>query len=213
MRVLSLTLLLFSTSLPASASVPAPVAGALSRAASLPGSRVEVLEYRPSLQKSCVTVEAEISRPIAGSGRVALKIFGKTRTGAACTGWAFAKVQVFGKVLVTARALRTGEILDGALSSAEREVREGHVPASAIPSGAVAARPLRAGAVVDEQDLRMTGPRPGDKVTVELRAGGLSVVQVGRAVACVRGRACALLPSGKRVEGTFADGRIVMEAP
>jgi hypothetical protein len=46
-----------------------------------------------------------------------------------------------------------------------------------------------------------------------MRAGALSVEQSGRAVPCPRGRACAVLPSGRRVEGRLEDGRILVELP
>jgi hypothetical protein len=32
-------------------------------------------------------------------------------------------------------------------------------------------------------------------------------------VACARGRACAVLPSGRRIEGAWHGGRIVVESP
>jgi hypothetical protein len=76
----------------------------------------------------------------------------------------------------------------------------------------VAGRPLAAGQVVDERDLRV-GPALGDAVTVTIHSGGIRVEQSGRAVPCSRGRACAQMPSGKRVEGSWQGGRIVVESP
>jgi hypothetical protein len=50
-------------------------------------------------------------------------------------------------------------------------------------------------------------------VAVLLRAGTLSIEQRGTAVACRHGRACALLPSGRRVEGDWHGGRIELGTP
>jgi hypothetical protein len=75
----------------------------------------------------------------------------------------------------------------------------------------VAERPIAAGQVLEERDLRL-GPTPGDDVTVIIRLGTLRVEQVGRAVPCRRGRACAQMPSGKRVEGSWQGGRILVES-
>ena len=46
---------------------------------------------------------------------------------------------------------------------------------------------------------------------VVLRSGALTVEQRGQSVACRHGHACALLPSGKRVEGVWHEGRIELE--
>jgi hypothetical protein len=50
-------------------------------------------------------------------------------------------------------------------------------------------------------------------VEVVVRAGDLEITREARAVPCVRGRACALLPGGRRVEGRLLDGRILVEVP
>jgi len=91
-------------------------------------------------------------------------------------------------------------------------VRAGHEPLSALPAGALASRTIAAGAQL-ESSLLQVGPRPGEVVTVRLQAGALAVEQAGRALPCPRGRACALLPTGRRVEGRLEGGRILVELP
>ncbi len=115
--------------------------------------------------------------------------------------------------LVTSRAVAMGESLDGAVQTAEVEVRTGRPPAvSDLPPGARAARGLAAGAPLSPADVR-DGPFPGEPITVVLTGGGLELSREGRALPCTPGRACALLPGGRRVEGRLEGGRLVLEAP
>jgi hypothetical protein len=197
---------------PSPAGVPSPVALGLARAVRAPGARLEVADYQASLPPGCAVARADPSSPVAASGRVALRLFGALPGGAPCDGWAWARVRLFAPALVTTRPVRAGEPLAEAVASGEREIVPGRAPLARLPAGAVAERPLASGLVVEERDLR-TGPRPGEPVAVVVRLGGLLVEQPGHAVACSRGRACALMPSGRRVEGTFEDGRIVVESP
>jgi hypothetical protein len=57
------------------------------------------------------------------------------------------------------------------------------------------------------------GPRAGTSIKIVVRAGALSVEQVGRIVPCTRDAVCAVLPSGKHVEGRVEDGRLIVELP
>jgi len=186
---------------------------ALTAALSLPCARAELLALRPSLPAGCSAIAFDSPRPITSSGDVPLRARGEQASGAPCEGWAWARVRVLAAVAVAARALEAGDALDaGAWAVAEREVVAGRSPLAAIPPGATAARALRAGTAIEAVHLRL-GPPPGDPVRVVVRAGGLTVVQPGRAAACARGRACAVLPSGQRVEGSFDGGRLFVEAP
>ena len=185
---------------------------ALTAALSLPGARAELLALRPSLPAGCEAVALESPRPVAASGDVPLRIRGVQPSGAPCEGWAWARARVLSRVVVAARALSEGEAIDpSACRLVEREVTPGRAALAAMPSGATAARAIRAGATIEDVHLRL-GPPPGAPVTVLVRVGALSVEQPGRAVACARGRACALLPSGRRVEGTWDGARLVVEA-
>jgi hypothetical protein len=192
----------------AAASPLAAVAGALS----VPGARVELDGVRTSSGAGCAAEAWEALRPVEASGAAALRFSGRTSGGEACQGYAWGKVRVLAPAAVTTRALREGEPLDGALTTLEREVLPGRRALTAAPAGAAAARRLAAGAVLDENAVR-SGPPPGGAVTVVLRTGALSVEQAGRAVACARGRACAVMPSGRRVEGRLENGRLLVEAP
>jgi len=207
------TLALLVAALPAGAErAPQAVADALRRAVPVEGGRVEISDYRPTLPRGCEVARAEVSGPLATSGRVALRLGGRMPGGTGCDGWAWARVRLLAPVLVASRALRAGEPLSGAVSPEERELSPGRVAASRLSPDAVAARPLAAGQALDEADLRV-GPAPGESVVLVVHMGSLRVEQAGRAVPCSRGHACALTANGKRVEGSWQDGRILVSSP
>jgi hypothetical protein len=192
---------------------------ALSAALARPGARLEVLAVRAT-STGCAAESFEVRGAIEASGDVPLRLAGRDARGGACTGAAWASVRVFAPALVTARALREGEALDPAVVLAEREVRPSRPAVAALPEGATASRPLRALEALAPGDVR-TGPRPGGDVAVVVRAGSLEIERAGRVLPCPRerdpggreARACALLPGGRKVEGRFRDGRILVEAP
>jgi len=191
--------------------VAQPVRAAIAAAVALPGASAEVLDLAGALPARCVLTRAEAPRPVRASGRVALHLFGRDRA-EQCDGWAWARVRVSAPSLVTTRAVMEGAALEGAVAAVEREIVPGRPPVATLPEGAVADRALAIGVPLDETLFRI-GARPGQAVAVVLRAGALVVEQRGQAIACRRGRACALLPTGRRVEGTWHDGRIQLEAP
>jgi hypothetical protein len=214
MRAPATILLLAALAAPAAVAgaVPSAVAEALGRAAPLPGARVEVEDFRPEVPAGCAVTRAELPAPLAGSGRVAVRISGTLPGGEACEGWGWAAVRVLSTALIAHRTVPAGSPLQDAVTPREQELRGGRPPLARLPAGAVAGRPIAAGQVVEERDLRL-GPAAGDEVIVIVRLGSLRVEQAGRAVPCSRGHACAQMPSGKRVEGTWLDGRIVVESP
>ncbi|HEX7625004.1 MAG TPA: hypothetical protein VF400_15610 [Anaeromyxobacteraceae bacterium] len=191
-------------------SVLAVALAAIQTALALPGARAEVLRVDGAPAR-CEVRRAAVARPVAASGRLALRLSGSDASGRPCEAWVWAEVRLYAPALVTSRPVAIGEPLQGAVATAEREIRPGRSPLAALPEGARADRALPAGAVLDEGVLRI-GPRPGEPVTVLLRAGALAVEQRGTATSCRRGRACALLPSGRRVEGVWHGGRIELEA-
>jgi len=209
---LALLTLLAHLATPPAAAPPAPVQSAVAAALTLRGARTEVVELSGGLPAGCVLVRAEVRQPVTASGRLPVHLLGSSESGASCAGWAWARVRVMAPSLVTTRSLLEGAPLGGAVSLTEREVSPGRPPLPELPEGATAARDLRPGIALDEPDYRV-GPRPGEPVTVLLRAGDLTAEQQGQAIACRRGRACALLPSGHRVEGPWHDGRIELESP
>lgn len=204
-------MLALAAALPMLLAAPSPLE-AVAAALAAPGARVELDGVRTSSGAGCAAEAWQALQPVEASGAASLRFSGRTAAGAPCQGFAWGRVRVLAPAAVTTRAVREGEPLDGAVAVAEREVLPGRHALAAIPAGAAAARRLAAGAVLDEAAVR-TGPAPGEPVMVLLRAGALSVEQSGRAVPCPRGRACAQLPSGRRVEGRLADGRILVEVP
>jgi len=191
----------------------APTPGAAIQAALAPArAEAEVGAVRAAAGRSCAPSAWEALKPVEASGQVALRFTGRDPAGAPCEGWAWAEVKVAAPALRLTRDLRAGEPLAGAVAPGLSEVLPARRPVAELPEGAVAARTLRAGTSLLSSDLRV-GPRPGDPVVVLVRAGAVELEQPGRAVPCARDRACALLPGGKRVEGRFLAGRLVVEAP
>ncbi len=173
--------------------------------------RVQITNYRPSVAPSCALNRAETKETLQGSQRAFVKLYGALPSGAPCQGWAWMRVQVFRAVYVTAHPVKDGDALEGALTKDERELIPGHTPIDFIPSGSTAAHFLKAGQMVETDMLRTGGFEPGQAITVLVRAGGLTVEQQGRVASCERGHVCATLPSGKRVEGVFEEGHLLVE--
>jgi len=115
-------------------------------------------------------------------------------------------------VPVARRAIRAGEGLADAVRTEEREIKPGHVPAI-VSAASVAERALGAGQMIEAEAVRAPGPRAGEPVKVLVVSGPLVIEQIGRVVACGRGRTCAVLPSGKHLEGTLDNGRLRVELP
>lgn len=196
---------------PPDVAAPALVQRAVAAAAA-PGLRAEVLDWRPAVETRCEPERAEAIRLVTASGQVPLRVEGRDPRGARCEGWGWARVRAVAPALRASRAIRAGEPLAGAVALGEAEVVAGRRAVAELPGDAVAARPIAAGAPLEAAAIR-TGPPPGAPVTVVVRAGALAVAQPGRAVACGRERACAVLPSGRRVEGRVQDGALWVEAP
>jgi hypothetical protein len=193
------------------ADLPDALTREVDRALAVPNARARVVEFRPSL-RDCAVSSARVA-PILGSGSVAARLYGESKLGAPCEGWAWVKVQVFAKALVTTRAVLAAERLAAATQLEEREIRPGQNPLALLPDDAVATRLLGAGVVLDRSQVRGPGPALGAPITVLARAGSITLEQPGRVAPCPVNRACALLPSGKRVEGHLEDGRLVVEIP
>jgi flagella basal body P-ring formation protein FlgA len=179
------------------------------------GARVDVVALDRAAG-DCVTNGAEArleaSRPIDGSGRVAVKLWGSRAAGGPCEIWAWARVRVFAQVPIAARSIRAGEVVMSAVRTEEREIKSGHVPA-VLTETSIAARAFGAGQMIEAGTVNEDVPRAGQPVKVLIVSGALAIEQMGRAVPCGRENACAVLPSGKHVEGTFAEGRLMVRMP
>jgi flagella basal body P-ring formation protein FlgA len=128
--------------------------------------------------------------------------------------WGWATVRVFAPVMVTTRAVRAGEVLAGAAKEMEKELRPGRAPARPEEiTAAKAARALSPGQLIEAAHVEHTGPAAGLPIRVVVRSGALAITQTGRVVSCGRGRTCAVLPSGKHVEGTLANDVLEVELP
>ena len=187
-------------------------AAAVACALTATGARVEVGEPRRTSGSDCHPAGWAALRPVAASGQAALRFTGATAAGVPCQGFAWAPVRVLAQAAIASRAVQVGETLDGAVRVGEAELRSGHRPVAELPAGAVAARAIAAGQPIDPSALRL-GPEPGAPVPVLVRSGALTVEQPGRAIPCARGLVCARLPSGRRVEGHMAAGRLLVELP
>jgi len=194
------------------AAAPDPmVRTALERALAVPGARLEVLSVQAPGDTSCAAESAEALGMVRGSGKATVRLTGRRASGAGCASAVFAAVRVTAPAWVLTRTVRTGEPLAGAAQLEEREVRPGHLPVAALSPEARVARPLPGGTVLEPEHLAPAGPAPGAEVEVVVNARGLVLQQSARAVPCSRGRACALLPSGTRVEGSWIDGHLLVE--
>jgi hypothetical protein len=198
---------------PASTVEVAPVVRhALERALAAPGARLDsAVEERGSARPfDCHVSEAELAHPIEASARLAVKISGRAAHGGHCDSWIWVRVRVVAPVAVATRALRAGDPLEGAYDTEERELRAGHAPAAIGPSS-VATRAVAAGQILDGAVVGEPTLRPGEVVKVVVVSGALMIEQTARGVPCARGRSCAVLASGKQVEGELVDGRLVVQ--
>jgi hypothetical protein len=188
------------------ASVPAAVSAALDAALAVPGGRIVTHEYRAP---GCEPRDASVPVAITASGRYAVKI-----AGAGCKGWAQVRVEVFAPTAISTRKLAAGESLANGVTVAERAVAPGR--AAFVPAaGSTAARAIPAGRLITANDVASTGPAlaAGATVRVVVRSGLVQLEQSGRYVPCGAGRGCAVLPSGKHVEGHLDGNVLVVEVP
>jgi hypothetical protein len=184
----------------AAATIPPPVAEAVKGAAGVPGATVELSAYRPS-PASCPIESAQVERPYFGSGEVLAHF-----AGAHCSGAALVHVSVRAAIWIAKKAVRAGEVIEA--EQVEKEIH-GEV-LSALPNGARAAHAINAGQAISAEMLQDAAGPVGGKVSVELVDGALRIGTTGRVVPCSRGKSCAVLPSGKHVEGDFTGGVLVV---
>lgn len=207
MVALLLALLAASGAVPtARETLPGEVSESLSRALVLPSARIVPVRF--TMPGECRVASASVPRPIDGSGRVAVKL-----TGRGCSGWAWVELQVWAETSVTTRVVRAGELLAAASRVVEREIHSGSIPFIA-PADAVASRTLPMGSAIQPSDVSRTSVSLGDSVKVIFLSGAVAIETQGRRSSCLRGRDCAVLSSGRHVEGHLDEsGRLIVEVP
>jgi len=198
----------------AAGGVPPPAVQQALRRAAPDGAEVQVAEYRESLPRGCLVQVAEIGA-VSRSSAVPLRLRGRDdQRRRPCSGWGMAQVTLIATVAVASRAIPEGHPLEGAVRLERRELRGSARPAPELARGAMAARAIAAGQVIDEAAVAPAGVRrPGEAITVLVAQGPLRIERPGRLLPCGRGRGCALLPGGARVEGTLEGNRLLVEVP
>lgn len=194
-------------------SAPAQLTEALAEAIRPQGATFEIVGYQASVAGKCALTGVQLPGVIDASSRFAVRLRGRDEAGSPCEGWAWVAVRVLAPTLCTSRPVRAGEPLGAAVILTRREVLPGRRPLSTLPQGAVATQSLPAGMSIEEHHVREPGPAPGEPVAVVAQVGPVQVEQTGTAVLCRRGWGCALLPSGRKVEGAWAHGRLVVQPP
>jgi hypothetical protein len=208
MRALPFLLVLLAPAARAAIELPPEVQAAVDGALAVAGARVVPLSYDATLPRNCRPTSASLPRPIDGTGRFAVQL-----EGGGCRAWAWLRVEVWAPVMITTRAVRAGEPLEEAVTAVERPVTAANPPATLAP-GAVATHSFPRGKALGPNDVR-TGASVGSGATLKVlvRSGTLVIATTGRLVPCGRGRTCAVLASGKHMEGQLADGRLVVDVP
>jgi len=207
MVALLIALLAASGAVPTAREIlPGEVSDSLARALVVPSARIVAVRW--TAPSGCRVESATVQRPIDGSGRFPVRISGR-----GCSGWGWAEVQVWAETSVTTRVVRAGETLASSSTIVEREVRPGRLP-YIVPADAVASRSLAMGSAIDASDVSRTSVILGDAVKVVFVSGAVAIEAQGRRSNCLRGRDCAILSSGKHVEGRFDEsGRLIVEVP
>jgi flagella basal body P-ring formation protein FlgA len=183
------------------------VTEALAQALTIPGARIVPTGWEARVPAGCRVERAILSGSVTGSSRLPVKLHGPT-----CVGWGWVSFEVWAPAATLRRPVRAGEPLQPALAIQDREIkmgRAGFLP----PEGATAARGLPAGTVLAPEHVAGATLAAGERVKVIVLNGGLVVETQGRALGCGAGKTCAVLSSGRHVEGRFQDGHLLVELP
>ena len=165
------------------------------------------LGWAPHMPEGCVLRQAVLGSAVTGSGRLPVKLYGQ-----GCMGWGWVHFEVWAPTAFTTRPVRAGERLEPALAVEDREIKSGHA-AFVPPAGALAARDLPRGTVLQASHVAGAALASGESVKVIVMSGPLAIEVQGRAISCGSGRICAVLPSGRHVEGHLEEGRLLVDVP
>lgn len=203
-----LALLLTASPLPPGrVDLPREVSEALSQALTIPGARIVPTGWQARVPTGCRVEQASLSGSVTRSTRLPVKL-----SGPACSGWGWVRFELWAPVATTRRPVRAGEPLRPALAIAERELKSGR-SVFLPPEGATAARDLPAGTVLGPEHVAGAALTAGETVKVMVQNGGLAVETRGRVLGCGAGKTCAVLASGRHVEGRMQDGYLIVELP
>jgi hypothetical protein len=192
---------------PGRVALPQEVSEVLFQALTIPGARIVPTGWEARVPAGCRVERASLSGSVTGSARLPVKLHGPV-----CSGWGWVRFEVWAPAATLRRPVRAGQPLQPALVIQDREIkmgRAGIVP----PEGATAARDLPAGTVLSPEHVAGSTLAAGEKVKVIVLNGGLVVETQGRVLGCGPGKTCAVLSSGRHVEGRFQDGQLLVELP
>jgi hypothetical protein len=192
---------------PGRVALPQEVSEALSQALTIPDARIVPTGWEARVPAGCRVERASLSGSVTGSSRLPVKLHGP-----ACMGWGWVRFEVWAPAATLRRPVRAGEPLQPAVAISDREIklgRAGFLP----PDSATAARDLPAGTVLAPEHVAGASLASGETVKVLVLHGGLVVETQGRALGCGPGKTCAILSSGRHVEGRFQDGHLLVELP
>lgn len=177
---------------------------------------VEVKVTKAMVQKRC-RVKAATRTGHGADARApqqtwTFRVEGTTKRGTPCEGWAWARVTQMTMALVATKTIRPGDNVKGAvrISRVPRARGEVLLPPSIgdhrartrIPKG----RSLRA------TDVVVNGPQMGERMTIRVQSGSLTIAAKGTRVPCsARENAfavCARTPSGAKVSGPYEQGAL-----
>ena len=191
--------------------VPSVVKKAIRDGISLRDVKVEYRTYRAKMPARCRIKYAQVDRPIQRSGRVLVKTTGLQNNGVSCQGWAWVSIKLKTKMWVVKTPVNVGDSLEGRVSRRWKELKNGRAPYQGTVSGLVANRFLSKGSPVRIADIRAMGPEPGTNISVVVSAQAIKIKQKGRVVPCNGTQPCAVLPSGKKVRGSYENQTLYVE--
>ena len=191
--------------------IPKVVQKAIRDSISLKDVKVEYRTYRAKMPARCRVKYAQVDRPIQRSGRVLVKTTGLKHNGVSCQGWAWVSIKLKTKMWVVKAPINVGGSLEGRVSRRWKELKNGRAPYQGPISELVANRFLPKGSPVRIADVRAVGPEPGTSISVVVTAQTIKIKQKGRVVPCNGTQPCAVLPSGKKVRGSYENQTLYVE--
>ncbi|MBL92650.1 MAG: hypothetical protein CMH56_12670 [Myxococcales bacterium] len=191
--------------------VPSIIKSAVRDGVTVKNAKIAYRSYRSRIPAKCHLRYAQVDRAINRSGRVLVKTTGHDNHGVSCQGWAWVSIQLKAKMWVATRPVQNGALLEGNFKQRWREIKNGRLPYQGNLTDKVANRYIPKASPIRDNDVRALGPEPGSDVTVVVQAQAIQIKQKGRAVPCNGSLPCAVLPSGKKVRGSYENDTLYVE--